>query len=136
MPVRLDVSAVRSAKKHVQTVQLPWKISVHILIMRSVQDAEHVRRPVREGLSGRHKIKMKSLYFQTVGIECKFYENQQLEYRLYSWGQSVFEKLFPQSARPTPRYILPEFSCRSPLRRLYCDIHLAENLFQTRSIVL
>ena len=37
---------------------------------------------------------MKSLYFQTVGIECKFYENQQLEYRLYSWGQSVFEKLF------------------------------------------
>ena len=77
---------------------------------------------------------MKSLYFQTVGIECKLYENQQLEYRLYSWGQSVFEKLFPQSARPTPRYILPEFSCRSPLRRLYCDIHLAENLFQTRSI--
>ena len=42
---------------------------------------------------------MKSLYFQTVGIECKLYENQQLEYRLYSWGQSVFEKLFPQSAR-------------------------------------
>lgn len=79
---------------------------------------------------------MKSLYFQTVGIECKLYENQQLEYRLYSWGQSVFEKLFPQSARPIPRYILPEFSCRSPLRRLYCDIHLAENLFQTRSIVL
>ena len=38
---------------------------------------------------------MKSLYFQTVGIECKLYENQQLEYRLYSWGQSVFEKLFP-----------------------------------------
>ena len=37
---------------------------------------------------------MKSLYFQTVGIECNFYENQQLEYRLYSWGQSVFEKLF------------------------------------------
>ena len=73
---------------------------------------------------------MKSLYFQTVGIECKLYENQQLEYRLYSWGQSVFEKLFPQSARPTPRYILPEFSCRSPLRRLYCDIHLAENLFK------
>ena len=79
---------------------------------------------------------MKSLYFQTVGIECKLYENQQLEYRLYSWGQSVFEKSFPQSARPTLRYILPEFSCRSPLRRLYCDIHLAESLFQTRSIVL
>ena len=82
----LAVSVVRSAKKPVQTVQLPWKISVHILIMRSVQDAEPARRPVREGLSGRHKIKMKSLYFQTVGIECKFYENQQLEYRLYSWG--------------------------------------------------
>lgn len=47
---------------------------------------------------------MKSLYFQTVGIECKLYENQQLKYRLYSWGQSVFEKLFPQSARP-PRGI-------------------------------
>ena len=39
---------------------------------------------------------MKSLYFQTVGIECKVYENQQLEYRLYSWGQSVFEKSFLQ----------------------------------------
>ena len=50
---------------------------------------------------------MKSLYFQTVGIECKLYENQQLEYRLYSWGQSVFEKLFPQSARPTPRIFCP-----------------------------
>ena len=86
MPVRLAVSAVRSAKKHVQTVQLLWKIPVHILTMRSVQDAEYVRRPAQEGLSGRHKIKMKSLYFQTVGIECKFYENQQLEYRLYSWG--------------------------------------------------
>lgn len=49
--------------------------------MRSVQDAELVRKPAQEGLSGRHKIKMKSLYFQTVGIECKFYENQQLEYR-------------------------------------------------------
>ena len=54
---------------------------------------------------------MKSLYFQTVGIECKLYENQQLEYRLYSWGQSVFEKLFPQSVRPTLRYILSEFGC-------------------------
>ena len=81
--MRLAVSAVRSAKRPVQTVQLPWKISVHILIMRSVQDAEPVRRPVREGLSGRRKIKMKSLYFQTVGIECNFYENQQLEYRLF-----------------------------------------------------
>ena len=39
---------------------------------------------------------MKSLYFQTVGIECKFYENQQLEYRLYSWGRSMFEKSFLQ----------------------------------------
>ena len=76
---------------------------------------------------------MKSLYFQTVGIECKFYENQQLEYRLYSWGQSVFEnyslKVFPQP------YILPEFSCRVVYGSNQ-DIHLAENLFQTRSIVL
>ena len=29
----------------------------------------------------------------------------------------MFEKSFPQSARPTLRYILPEFGCRSPLRR-------------------
>lgn len=84
--MRLAVSVVRSAKKPVQTVQLPLKISVHILIMRSVQDAELVRKPAQEGLSGRHKIKMKSLYFQTVGIECKFYENQQLEYRLFFLG--------------------------------------------------
>ena len=35
--------------------------------------------------------------------------------------QSVFEKAFPQSARPTLQYILPEFSCRSPLRRLHPD---------------
>ena len=55
---------------------------------------------------------MKSLYFQTVGIECKLYENQQLEYRLYSWGRSVFEKSF----LPTN-----------------CDAHLAESFFQTRS---
>ena len=26
----------------------------------------------------------------------------------------MFEKLFPQSARPTLRYISPEFGCRSP----------------------
>ncbi len=94
-------------KDIVRTGRLQLKISVHILIMRSVQAAVNVRRLAQEELSGRHKIKMKSLYFQTVGIECKFYENQQLEYRLYSWGWSVFEKLFPQSARPTPRYILP-----------------------------
>ena len=31
--------------------------------------------------------------------------------------QSVSEKSFPQSARPTLRYILSEFGCRSPLRR-------------------
>ena len=30
--------------------------------------------------------------------------------------QSVFEKAFPQSARPTLQYILLEFSCHSPLR--------------------
>ncbi len=53
---------------------------------------------------------------------------------------SVFEKSFPQSARPTLRYISPEFGCRSPLRRPHpaksptnCDAHLAESLFQTRS---
>ena len=35
-------------------------------------------------------------------------------------SQSVFEKSFPQSARPTLRYILPEFGCRSsPLRRFH-----------------
>ena len=53
---------------------------------------------------------MKSLYFQTVGIECKFYENQQLEYRLYSWGERV-RKIISAN----------------------CDAHLAESLFQTRS---
>ena len=79
---------------------------------------------------------MKSLYFQTVGIECNFYENQQLEYRLYSWGQSVFEKLFPQSARPTRGIFCPNSVVVARYWRLYCDIHLAENLFQTRSIVL
>ena len=43
------------------------------------------------------------------------------------------EKSFPQSARPTLRYIFPEFSCRSPLRRhirakssTNCDVHLAK----------
>ena len=35
--------------------------------------------------------------------------------------QSVFEKAFPQSARPTLQYILLEFSCHSPLRRLHPD---------------
>ena len=41
------------------------------------------------------------------------------------------EKLFPQSARPTLRYILPEFGCRSLLCALIraksptnCDVHL------------
>ena len=29
----------------------------------------------------------------------------------------MFEKSFPQSARPTLREISPEFGCRSPLRR-------------------
>ena len=52
----------------------------------------------------------------------------------------MFEKSFPQSARPALQYILPEFGLRSPLRRpiwtkfpTNCDAHLAENLFQTRS---
>ena len=35
--------------------------------------------------------------------------------------ESVFEKSFLQSARPTLRYNLPEFSCRSPLRRPHPD---------------
>ena len=47
---------------------------------------------------------MKSLYFQTVGIECKFYENQQLEYRLYSWGWSVFEN-YSHNLHAPPRGI-------------------------------
>ena len=54
--------------------------------------------------------------------------------------QSVPPKSFPQSACPTLRYILPEFSCSSPLRRFIrtkfptnCEAHLAESFFQTRS---
>ena len=31
------------------------------------------------------------------------------------------EKSFPQSASPSLRYILPSFSCRSPLRRPHSD---------------
>ena len=42
---------------------------------------------------------MKSLYFQTVGIECKFYENQQLEYRLYSWVRACL-KIIPTICTP------------------------------------
>ena len=52
----------------------------------------------------------------------------------------MFEKSFPQSARPALQYILPEFGLRSPLRRpiwtkfpTNCDAHLAESFFQTRS---
>ena len=58
--------------------------------------------------------------------------------RRLAW--SMFEKSFPQSARPALQYILPEFGLRSPLRRpiwtkfpTNCDAYLAENLFQTRS---
>ena len=84
---------------------------------------------------------MKSLYFQTVGIECKFYENQQLEYRLYSWGRSVFEKLFPQSARPPRGIICPKSVVVARYGAFIvtyiisanCDAHLAESFFQTRS---
>ncbi len=36
---------------------------------------------------------MKSLYFQTVGMECKFYENQQLEYRLFFLGVMCYDVL-------------------------------------------
>ena len=53
----------------------------------------------------------------------------------------MFEKSFPQSARPALQYILPEFGLRSPLRRPYpgkisCKIvmHiLQKGFFQTRS---
>ena len=43
---------------------------------------------------------MKSLYFQTVGIECKLYENQQLEYRLFFLGVMCYDILigFSQKA--------------------------------------
>ena len=47
----------------------------------------------------------------------------------------MFEKSFPQSARPALQYILPEFGLRSPLRRpiwtkfpTNCDAYLAESL--------
>ena len=56
--------------------------------------------------------------------------------------QIVFEIAFPQSARPTLRYISPEFGYRSPLWPLIrvktptnCDEHFAESLFQTGSKV-
>ena len=52
----------------------------------------------------------------------------------------MFEKSFPQSARPALQYILPEFGLRSLLRCFIrtkfptnCDAHLAESFFQTRS---
>ena len=42
---------------------------------------------------------------------------EQMSSLLQNINYSLFEKSFPQSARPTLRYILPEFGCRSPLRR-------------------
>ena len=52
----------------------------------------------------------------------------------------MFEKSFPQSARPTLRYIFPNsvdvarydalIRAKSPTN---CDAHLAESFFQTRS---
>ena len=49
----------------------------------------------------------------------------------------MFEKSFPQSARPALQYILPEFGLRSPLRRpiwtkfpTNCDAYLAEIFFK------
>ena len=61
-------------------------------------------------------------------------------YTIRGLAWSMFEKSFPQSARPALQYILPEFGLRSPLRRpiwtkfpTNCDAYLAENLFQTRS---
>ena len=37
----------------------------------------------------------------------------------FLYVSSVFEKSFPQYARPTLREISPEFGCRSPLQRPY-----------------
>jgi hypothetical protein len=61
-------------------------------------------------------------------------------YTIRELAWSMFEKSFPQSARPALQYILHEFGLRSPLRRpiwtkfpTNCDAHLAESLFQTRS---
>jgi len=42
----------------------------------------------------------------------------------------VFEKSFPQSARPILRYILPEFGCRSPLWRPYSN-KISHKLWRT-----
>ncbi len=78
---------------------------------------------------------MKSLYFQTVGIECKLYENQQLEYRLYSWGQSVFEKLFLHNCTHISRYSFVR-TVVSPFRRLFLLTYIvAEYCFNQDSIM-
>ena len=82
---------------------------------------------------------MKSLYFQTVGIECKLYENQQLEYRLYSWGQSVFEKLFPQicDAHPADSFCpnsVARKACSDSASLLFTLYFVCRyDLFQSRS---
>ena len=82
---------------------------------------------------------MKSLYFQTVGIECKVYENQQLEYRLYSWGQSVFEKSFLQIVthilqKAFFKHALKPFRQPSFLFTLYCvcDMMFQSGLYNCR----
>ena len=43
----------------------------------------------------------------------------------------MFEKSFPQSARPTLRYILPEFGCRSPLQHAILYPRIGGNLKYT-----
>ncbi|MFR5148994.1 MAG: DUF6783 domain-containing protein [Ruminococcus sp.] len=46
-------------------------------------------------------------------------------------------KNYSHNLHAPPRGIFcPNSVVVASLRRLYCDIHLAENLFQTRSIVL
>lgn len=46
--VKLAVSDVKNVKKPVQTVLSLLQIFVHILIMKNVQTAEHVKKPAQE----------------------------------------------------------------------------------------
>ena len=39
----------------------------------------------------------------------------------FQYYKQLGEKTFSQFVRPTVRYILPEFGCRSPLRRPHPD---------------
>ena len=76
------------------------------------------------------EISLKSYLFLAVKHRClnairknQYHEriHNQIYEKIKGLCQSVFEKSFPQSARPTLRYILPEFGCRSPLRRPHPD---------------